>query len=553
MNREMVLAAKFLALTAFLVTILISFSLNSDPINPIKLMTLVVGGFGSAALLISRPRLWTHRATRLTSSAVLLFLVCLVLALLANSTNLNSRFFGEYGRNTGFLAYLALALIFLTAAVFVTQGNAHWISFSLIATGAVNVIYGLFQLVGLDPGSWENPYNEIIGTLGNPNFFSALAALSVIMSFAFVAGKELRKSVKVFLLTFIAVSLFLIVQSDSSQGLGIVAIGVAITVYQKIKGTPTLRYARAPFLVTVAVGGFFSVLGLLQKGPLASLVYQESVTYRGDYWRAGIAMVREKPWFGMGLDSYGDYYRAYRSSEAVLRRGPEVVSNSAHNVFIDIAVSGGLFLLAGYLLLIGLAMRSAIRIMNKAGSFQWVTVGLVSTWIGYLAQSSISINQLGLAVWGWLLPGAIIGIDTHNEVSSRNVPKFNFQELSKKKTAIFGALGAAMGLSVSLWPFLYDVNMTRSFKSNDPNTIEKAVVSFPQNNYQLITVALIFQQNGFEEEAMSFFRTAHTNNPRDFAPLLGLYRMDSLEDSERAQILEKLKVLDPLNDSISRG
>jgi O-antigen ligase len=552
MNREMVLAAKFLSLTAFLVTILISFSLNSDPINPIKLMTLVVGGFGSAALLFSRPRLWTHRANRVTSNAVLLFLVCLVLALFANSTNLNSRFFGEYGRNSGFLAYVALALIFLTAAVFVTQNNAHWISFSLIATGAVNVNYGLVQLVGLDPGSWENPYNEIIGTLGNPNFFSALAALSVIMSLAFVASKESRKSVKVLLLTFSAVSLFLIVQSDSSQGLGVVAIGLVITIYEKIKRTPVLRYVKVPFLTIVVAGGFFSLLGLLQKGPLASFVYQESVTYRGDYWRAGIAMVREKPWFGMGLDSYGDYYRAYRSSEAVLRRGPEVVSNSAHNVFIDIAVSGGLFLLAGYLLLIGLAMRSAIRILNKADSFQWVTVGLVSTWIGYLAQSSISINQLGLAIWGWLLPGAIIGIDTHKEISSRNGLSNQIREFSSKRPFVFGAFGAAMGLSVSIWPFLYDANVMQSLKSGDRNVVEKAALSFPQNNYHLITVAILFQKSSLEEDAKSFLRKAHSNNPRDFVPLLGLYRMDSLEDSERAQILEKLKVLDPLNDSISR-
>ena len=34
----------------------------------------------------------------------------------------------------------------------------------------------------------------------------------------------------------------------------------------------------------------------------------------------------------------------------------------------------------------------------------------MSAWIGFQAQSLISIDNIGIAVWGWLLGGAIIGL-----------------------------------------------------------------------------------------------------------------------------------------------
>jgi O-antigen ligase len=90
--------------------------------------------------------------------------------------------------------------------------------------------------------------------------------------------------------------------------------------------------------------------GFLQKGPLSTLLYQDSITYRGDYWRAGIRMISEHPLFGVGFDSFGDYYFRYRDLTSATRRGPLIYTNSAHNYFIDFAANGGLFYLLLYLL-----------------------------------------------------------------------------------------------------------------------------------------------------------------------------------------------------------
>jgi hypothetical protein len=46
---------------------------------------------------------------------------------------------------------------------------------------------------------------------------------------------------------------------------------------------------------------------------------------------------------GVGLDSYGDFYRPFRSLEAVTRTGPQRVTNTAHNIFLDVTTGAGLF------------------------------------------------------------------------------------------------------------------------------------------------------------------------------------------------------------------
>ena len=58
------------------------------------------------------------------------------------------------------------------------------------------------------------------------------------------------------------------------------------------------------FLVLVC-----SVLGMLQKGPLQNLLYKDSVSVRGFYWRAAIEMLKSEPLFGVGSDRYGSFFR----------------------------------------------------------------------------------------------------------------------------------------------------------------------------------------------------------------------------------------------------
>jgi O-antigen ligase len=96
------------------------------------------------------------------------------------------------------------------------------------------------------------------------------------------------------------------------------------------------------------------VLDILQKSPWSSILYKESVTFRGDFWRAGWKMTVDNPVFGVGLDGYRDHYRASRDVVTALRPGSDAMTDSAHNVFLDISSGGGFPLLIIYVFLLGL-------------------------------------------------------------------------------------------------------------------------------------------------------------------------------------------------------
>ena len=46
------------------------------------------------------------------------------------------------------------------------------------------IIYGFLQSNGKDFVKWDNPYNSIISTVGNPNFAAAVMAILATISFS---------------------------------------------------------------------------------------------------------------------------------------------------------------------------------------------------------------------------------------------------------------------------------------------------------------------------------------------------------------------------------
>ena len=279
-------------------------------------------------------------------------------------------------------------------------------------------------------------------------------------------------------------------------------------------------------------------------------MYQDSVTYRGDYWRAGWKMTLDNPIFGVGLDSYGDWYRFARTEAAALRRGPDVTSNSAHNVFLDISSNGGFLLLTTYLLIFGLIFRSAIRVLKKSQNFDAVGVGLVSSWAAYVIQSVISINQLGLAIWGWVLGGAIIGYDLYRDrpdAPRLMVKKGQRPEQVPAAVVLTGSLGLVIGFVVSVWPLAQDISFRKALESGDGTKVEVAAKEFPRNNYYFVYSAQILDENDFSAKALGLAKLAIAANSRDFNAWKIFFANPNLSESEKAAAIAKMKELDPYN------
>jgi hypothetical protein len=127
-------------------------------------------------------------------------------------------------------------------------------------------------------------------------------------------------------------------------------------------------------------------------------------------------MFQEHIWFGVGLDRYGAYFREYRDVAQVLRRGPNVGTNAAHNVFIQLGSTGGIFVLFAYLVLVGFIFwRGIVGLRNSTGTKQILFATFFGAWLTYMAQAFISIDNIGVAIWGWVLGGAVVGLSYNRE------------------------------------------------------------------------------------------------------------------------------------------
>jgi hypothetical protein len=286
------------------------------------------------------------------------------------------------------------------------------------------------------------------------------------------------------------------------------------------------------------------------------LLYKDSVTYRGDYWQAGWKMTVDHPIFGVGIDSYGDWYRRSRSIEATLRRGPEVTSNAAHNVFLDISSYGGFPLLIIYTALMVLVGISAIKVLKRQTSFNPVFAGLVGGWVAFQSQSIISINQIGLAIWGWVLSGLIIGyeINTRNNAAVETVVKKGrvarkpLQTSAGSVVALFIAF--VLGVLAGMPPYVASARYKSALETSNPAVVQQAAYIWPIDSSRMIQVATTLNDNKLEAQGLQVALDATERFPDNYFVWASLNLMKSATAEQKAQAQKEMKRLDPLNPNL---
>lgn len=382
-----------------------------DPFNAPKFFVLILLASWTLGILI------VYKITNLNNyiikakflTAIVLFFLASSLISALNADDLYTSFVGENMRRTGFITYICLVIIFIYFTRVTNAKNIHQIVKIAIFIGLIDAVYGLMQITNNDFVRWSNPYNKIITTLGNPNFAAASLAIFAAISAASLVFLRLSKIMIIVSILSILLSLVAILLSGARQGLLSFILGLFFILFTYVfKKNRNLSI----FLAGV-IGIIFclTVLALMQIGPLTNLIYKGSISVRGYYWRAGIAMFKDNFLFGVGLDSYQKYFKLYRTPDYALNYGYEITSSNAHNVPIQFFATGGVFVGLSYLALSCLVFYVGIKsiFFNQSDSGQYV-LPVFSGWLVYQAQSFVSIDSLGLAIWGWLLGGAVLGV-----------------------------------------------------------------------------------------------------------------------------------------------
>jgi hypothetical protein len=556
--------ARVLGIGSGFVAILVITSNVTDPVNVTKLFALGGVAIAAAAVLIAfgLQELWAN------SKALVILLALFLLAGLNTIVNSNApltqNLYGAYGRNTAFITYLLLISVILSAAVLRREASFNYLIWGLFGAGFVNVLYCGWAIAFGDFLRWSNPYGNILGTFGNPNFIGAFLGMfaASIVAYSLKTGTSVLiriGTVALFLITF-----YEIVDSSAIQGLVVVAAGLGIVGFYLLRSKVKMFIAQVIYVLLAGIAGTFALLGALQIGPLTKYIYKTSVSLRGEYWQAGWNMGSEYPFTGVGFDAYGDWYRRARDEQALILPGPNTVTNAAHNVPFDVLAFGGWPLFITYLGIMALSVIAIFKVTRRSREYNAVFVTLTTAWICYQLQSIISINQIGLAVWGWLFGGALIAYEISTRPKVDQPQSVQGKEKSgrvvKKKqgetiitSTLVAGIGGVIGLLIAVPPYSADAKWRAATESRDVKKVEEALVPGylnPPTTNKYATAVQLLESSGLYDIALKYAQIGVEFNPDSFDAWRILYYITKSSPEEKALALENMKRLDPKNPNV---
>jgi len=426
--------AKWIFTFAVLITLFINPKL-ADPFNAPKMYLLILSSVIILSFLIFKKKAEQDaRSKKFITYSLYLFLT--IFAIRSLFTDLKyAAIFGDNLRQLGFLTYLSFA-IFMLATILYFEFEARILFYNaILALSSFYIIYGFMQHSGNDPLKWINQYNPIIGTLGNPNYAGAFMAMLAILCLSFYFDREIKRARQNLFFVFSLLLAIVVYFTNASQGLLTMLAGVGLFLVIKLfKFKPLLGLLS----FIILIGGAMVVLaGILQSGPLERFLYKPSVTLRGYYWSSGLEMLQNDWLTGVGIERYGVHFRQNVDPEFVLKFGYELMTTNAHNVLIQLFATGGIFLGFSYLTILFAISFYAVSGINKlSGNRLNLLIGMFAAWVAYQIQSFVSIDNIGLTIWGWVLGGAIVGLVASSlHIENTQASKDSIRLVRKKSSA----------------------------------------------------------------------------------------------------------------------
>ena len=541
----------YVLLASVAVCLLVAPFNSIDPVNLPKLCLLVVLSFIAAGFTFSKVEFFKLRRNRTILLVIGFFILQLFLVLLVDESNFSFKFYGTYGRNTGFIAYLSLSFLLLASLVSSSKILLKRYVVALIGSGATLALYGIAQSRGFDFYEFDLGIgSRTFGSFGNSNFQSAYMGITAAAALTLVLYSKIQIYFKVSLLILTCLTIYN-VSLSSEQGYFNFAVGIAAaTIIYLFK-------SRKPILGWIAFAGssvsvLFLLLGILKIGPLAEYVFKSSLFARWFYWRAAGKMMLDHPFFGVGMDGYGDAYlrsrpTSFYSSEFF------TVSDTAHSIPLDIGSNGGFPLFIAYVSVVFYVLLSVVRILKRKTEFDVVFATIVAAWVAYQAQSLISINQLGLGVWGWSLSGLIIGyeLNTRPDAIEGNPKAGPRGKASLQKipalAVITTFIATGAGIAAALPPYLAANKFYVALTSGDAEVIQPAAYLKPYDRARFAYVAQLLQENKLESRAIAVLRDATKIYPDSMELWRRWSTIPSASSADIVRALAEMKRLDPFN------
>ena len=464
-------------------------------------------------------------------------LVNFLIIIIASSAPFEQQIFGRSGRGLGLITYFSLIILTLNSIVFIKLSSKRLILKGLVLASLVSSAYACLQRFNLDFTTWDSRTNGIIGTLGNPNFQSSFSALAIVPAFVFFYSHKYRN---ILLPIIIAVLLGSLYFTGSTQGY--IGVLIAIFVFTLTKVWFVSRKFFYPSLLFSSIVGAYVGAGMLNYGYFSNYLYKISIQSRGDFWRSALATARDNPIFGVGLDSFKDYFFLYRDQVAANHTFAEVADN-AHNYFLQFAATGGFPLALIYVVFTFYTLYCFIKVITSHGSFDPNITAIFSAWCVLQAQSIISPNSIVLLIWIFILSGAAISFHVSRD------PK-NLAPNMRKTHSNINILSIScmvIALFISYPQFRTDRVLFQGLQSKSGDLIIKSTTLYPRSETVFNLVGVELLKSNLFPQSLEVAKRSTQWNPNAVSGWGLIVANPTATNEEREFARLQVLRLDPLN------
>ena len=458
--------------------------------------------------------------------AVLTLLISIAASSLLSDSPLTERILGSSQRGDGLANYVSLILIFLGMTQLDVKSKIRLIDWVVFA-GIFQASVGFVQLSGFEIFN-KIGYEGVTGTLRNTNTAGFFLALLATISLSRALDRSVIKKFRVGYLVLYGIFAVQAILTKTIQG-------PVLTLAGTLGLTLLFLYARLKERnVTIGVKIFpWAIIGTTIF--TAFLVYPlllkiETFKIRTLYWHAAWEMFLDNPIFGVGPGSFGSFVSEYRSVDYVRTLGPNLRVDDAHNVFLHLLSTLGLF---ATLIIVFCVLVILVSALNK-GRNTLQDTSLVIVLVFTLGSLISYFNPTLILVFLIFLSGL-------------HSPKESMKKIRLTRIQVLSASATFITLVVFALVTIGQTNIPDRLTQSEAKTLLVNSSLRCENRTQLLTKVISGGIQLSDQEIQSVYFT----DPRCLEIGIAIARRDTLENRATANsAIDRVLESDPNNPVI---